>query len=192
MTDELSKLFGSPARAKLLRLFLFNPKQSFGLAEVVLRARILEKEARHELNLFFTLGIVERKVRGKGIRYQLNQSFQYVAALQNLLLNAPARGADILAGIRPSGALKVVILSGIFVGEWDGNLDLLIVGDKVKERKLKDALRRLEAEIGKEIRYAFLTTEDFLYRLNMNDKLVRDVLDYSHKVVLDRLSIGLK
>ena len=192
MTDELSKLFGSPARAKLLRLFLFNPKLSFSLGETVERARVLEREARRELNLFFTIGLVERRVRGKGLRYQLNQSFEYTAALQNLLLNAPARAADILAQVRPAGTLKVVILSGIFVGEWDGNLDVLVVGDKIKERKLKEALRRIEADIGKEIRYAFLSTEDFLYRLNMNDKLVRDVLDYSHKIVLDRLAIGLK
>lgn len=192
MTDELSKLFGSPARAKLLRLFLFNPKQSFSLADVVVRARVTDKEARRELNLFFSIGLLERKVRGKGFRYQLNQSFEYVAALQNLLLNAPARAADILARVRPSGSLKALILSGIFVGEWESNLDLLVVGDKIKERKLKDALRKLESEIGKEIRYAFLSSEDFLYRLNMNDKLVRDVLDYSHKIVLDRLNITPK
>ena len=192
MTDELSKLFGSPARAKLLRLFLFNPKATYSLTDVVARARISSAEARRELNLFFSIGIVERRVRGTGLRYQLNQSFEYVAALQNLLLNAPARASDILARVRPAGTLKVVILSGIFVGEWESNLDLLVVGDKVKERKLKDALRKLESEIGKEIRYAFLSTEDFLYRLNMNDKLVRDVLDYSHKIVLDRLTIGLK
>ncbi|MEI7719611.1 MAG: hypothetical protein WCI89_00145 [bacterium] len=191
MTDELSKLFGSPSRAKLLRLFLFNPKQSFSPAEAVARARVLDREARRELNLFFSIGVVERKIRGKGFRYQLNTSFEYVAALQNLLLNAPARGADILAHVRPAGTLKVVVLSGVFMGEWEGSLDLLIVGDKIKERILRDALRKFEAEIGKEIRYAFLSTEDFLYRLNMNDKLVRDVLDYPHKVVLDRLNFGL-
>ena len=42
------------------------------------------------------------------------------------------------------------------------------------------------------MKYALLTSEELTYRLNMNDKLVRDVLDYPHKVVLDRLNFGRK
>jgi hypothetical protein len=57
---------------------------------------------------------------------------------------------------------------------------------------LRERIRSLEAEIGKEIRYALLSSENFYYRLNMNDKLVRDVIDYPHSIVLDRLNIGLK
>ncbi len=192
MTDELSKLFGSAARVKLLRLFLFNPRQSFTVADVAERARVSEAEARHETALFERIGLVERAARGKGIRFALNASFEYVTALQNLLLNAPARSADIVSRLRGIGSLKMVVLSGVFVEEWSGRLDILIVGDKVQERKLRERIRQLEAEIGKEMKYALLTSEELTYRLNMNDKLVRDVLDYPHKVVLDRLNFGRK
>ena len=88
--------------------------------------------------------------------------------------------------------LKLVVLSGIFVGEWDLQLDLFIVGDRMQERKLRDRIKQLEAEIGKELRFALLSSEDFYYRHNMNDKLVRDVLDYPHKIVVDKLNIRLK
>ena len=47
----------------------------------------------------------------------------------------------------------------------------------------------LEAEIGKELRYAAFETGEFNYRLGMYDKLVRDILDYPHTVVLDRLGL---
>ena len=50
----------------------------------------------------------------------------------------------------------------------------------------------LEAEIGKEVRYAWMSTSDFFYRLNMSDRLLRDMFDYPHAIVLDRLDIGLK
>ena len=43
----------------------------------------------------------------------------------------------------------------------------------------------LEAEIGKELAYAVFDTPDFLYRANMYDKLVRDVIDFPHEKVLD-------
>ncbi len=193
MTDDLQKLFGSVARVKLMRLFLFNPKLSFSADDVVSRARITHDEAKHELGLLLRAKLIsEKNLKGKGVRFALNLKFEYVRALQNLLLNAPARGDDILERLRGVGPLKLIILSGIFMGEWEGHLDLLIVGDKVKEKLVRDRIRQLEAEIGKEMRYSLLSTENLYYRLNMSDKLIRDVLDYPHRVVLDRLNIGIK
>ncbi|MBY0293708.1 hypothetical protein K2Q08_00010 [Patescibacteria group bacterium] len=192
MADGLQKLFGSPARVKLLRLFLFNPRQTFTVADAAKRARVHDEEARKEILLFINAGIVMRAPRGKIVRYMLNAEFEYVAALQNLLLNAPTRGKDIVSRIRRTGTLKMVVLSGIFMGEWEGLLDLLLVGDRMKDKKLREEIKKLEAEIGKEIRFTLLSTDEFFYRLNLNDKLVRDVLDYPHSIVFDRLDIGLK
>lgn len=192
MADGLQKLFGSPARVKLLRLFLFNPRQSFSIADAAKRARVTDSDARKEINLFISTNVVTRASRAKGVRYVLNSDFEYVAALQNLLLNAPARGKDIVEHVRKAGTLKMVILSGIFLGDWDSLLDVFIVGDRIKEKKLREEIRKLEAEIGKEIRFTLLNTDEFFYRLNLNDKLVRDILDYPHSIVYDRLDIGLK
>ena len=189
--DGLEKLFGSPARVKLLRLFLFNPRQSFSLRDLAARSRTLAKDVRREVATLTMAGLVERKARSRG-RYALNVKFEYTAAMQNLLLNAPRRAGDIIKRLRGVGSIKMIILSGIFVGEWEERLDLLVVGDKIKERKVRERIRGLEAEIGKEIRYALLPSEEFYYRLNMNDKLVRDILDYPHLIILDRLNIGLK
>ena len=50
-------------------------------------------------------------------------------------------------------------------------------------------IKNLEAEIGKELRYVYFSTEDFKYRLSMCDKLMRDILDYPHKKVLNKLGI---
>lgn len=136
--------------------------------------------------------MIDRSTRGKGVRYGLSKKFEYTAAMQNLLLNAPKRAGDIVKRVRGTGTIRMIILSGIFMGEWEDRLDILIIGDRVKERMLRERIRGLEAEIGKEIRYALLTTERLNYRLNMNDKLVRDVLDYPHAIVLDKLNIGLK
>jgi hypothetical protein len=192
MDDGLEKLFGNPARVKLLRLFLFNPRQSFAVPDIASRSRVPDREVRRELSLFLTAGMIERSTRGKGIRYGLSAKFAYIAAMQNLLLNAPKRANDIVKRVRGTGTIRMIILAGIFVGEWEERLDVLIVGDKVKERMLRERIRGLEAEIGKEIRYALLSSENFYYRLNMNDKLVRDVLDYPHTVVFDKLNIGIK
>lgn len=192
-SDPLAKLFGSVARVRLLRLFLFNPRVSYTVPEAAGHARVPERTVRKELNLFAAAGLVKRaRLRSPGARWGLNPEFEYLSAMQDLLINAPERAKDIAGRLKGVGQIKLVILSGIFVGEWDGRLDLFVVGDRIKDKKLGMTVRRLEAEMGKEIRYSVLTTEQFHYRLGLSDHLVRDVLDYPHTIVLDKLNIGLK
>lgn len=194
MADPLQKLFGSDARIKLLRLFLFNPKAVYTVPDAAQRSRVPERTARKELALFSSIGLIKRNPtrRGSGLRYTLNSEFSYLSVLQNLLLNAPERAKDIFERVRAAGVIKLIVVAGIFVGDWEGRLDILIIGDRIKDKRLRSRMRTLESEIGRELRYAMLATDDFLYRVNMNDKLVRDVLDYPHRIVHDRLNIGLK
>jgi len=194
MADPLQKLFGSDARIKLLRLFLFNPKQTYTVPDAAQRARVPERTARKELTVFSSIGLIRRSPtrKGSGLRFSINGEFGYLNVLQNLLLNAPERAKDIYERVRPSGVIKLIVVSGVFVGDLDGRLDVLIVGDRIKDKRLRARMRKLESEIGRELRYAMLPSDDFLYRLNMNDKLVRDIMDYPHKIMVDKLNIGLK
>jgi DNA-binding Lrp family transcriptional regulator len=191
MTDPLIKLFGSHARLKLLRLFLFNPSTPFTAAEAAERARVSSAEARRELGNLKQSGLL-RRARGKVTRYAVDERFVYLGALKNLILNTKYRGESVPERLRSAGTIKLVVLTGVFVGDVEGGLDMLIAGDRVREHVLREKIKSLEAELGRELRYALLGTADFLYRLNMNDKLIRDVMDYPHRIVYDRLDIGLK
>ena len=62
---------------------------------------------------------------------------------------------------------------------------MLIVGDRLKKNILAQIIKGLEAEIGKELDYVVLDTEEFKYRLDMYDKLVCDILDLPHMKLLD-------
>lgn len=191
MTDPLIKLFGNHAKLKLLRLFLFNPSDAYSVAEAAERSRVSAAAVRRELINLWQAGVL-RKGRGKTVRYDLNEKFPYLQALKDLLLNTARRGASVPERLRNAGVIKLIILTGVFVGDVEAGFDMLIAGDRVREPVLREKIRGLEAELGRELRYALLSTEDFLYRLNMNDKLVRDCLDYPHRIVYDRLDIGLK
>jgi len=192
MTDPLPKLFGTPARVKLLRLFLFNPKQSFTTADAAARTRVQSRDAAREVKLFYSIGLIEKASRTKITRYTLDSDFKYTEVLQGLLLNPTTKGEEVVQHVRKVGAVKLIILSGIFMGEWEGRLDMLVVGERINEKKLQDRVRTFEAELGRELRYASVTTDNFYYRLNMSDKLVRDILDYPHRIALDKLNMGLK
>ncbi len=89
MTDTLSKLFGSAARVKLLRLFMFNAEQAFTAPEAAARIRSSVKNTTREMALLRKLGVVAREGRTAVPRYKLNDTFSYLRALQALLLKRP-------------------------------------------------------------------------------------------------------
>ncbi|MBP6980093.1 hypothetical protein KBB41_03570 [Candidatus Curtissbacteria bacterium] len=91
-----------------------------------------------------------------------------------------------LSGI---GKIKAIIVSGIFIQNPESRLDILVVGDDVSPGRLKTVIGNMESEIGKELRFALLDTADFKYRQGVCDRLVRDVFEYPHKVVVDKVGI---
>ena len=66
---------------------------------------------------------------------------------------------------------------------------MLIVGNSVSKPSLTSAIKSIEAEIGRELMYVYFEKEDFEYRLGMNDRLIRDVLDYPHQLLLDKINL---
>ncbi len=189
--DPFVKLFGSVTRVRLLRLFLFNPKKTFTASEASERVRAPQREASRELQILVAAGLL-RAGRGAKTRFSVDEHFPYFSSLQQMLLHAPLRGNDVYSRMRATGVIKLVILAGIFTGEFENRLDLLVVGDRINERRLRTAIKLLEADTGAEIHYASLATPDFQYRLTVSDRLLRDVFDYPHRIVFDKLDMGLK
>ncbi len=122
----------------------------------------------------------------------LNESFEFARPLQSLLLNAAIEGDSVVSRFRGAGNIKLLILAGVFAGELEGSLDILVVGDRINDKKLRERVRKLESDLGRELRYATLTSPDFHYRLSMSDHMIRDILDFPHRILVDKLQIGLK
>src|SRR3989344_4209298 len=60
----------------------------------------------------------------------LDETFPYIKELQALLIGSmPIWSGDLVNRLKRAGNIKVVITSGVFVGELDGRLDILVVGD---------------------------------------------------------------
>lgn len=185
--ETLGKLFGTPARLKLLRLFYFNDDTAFTIAEAAFRTKVAKDAARKEMTILTTAGFLKKKA-GKG-GYVANKKYAHYQALQQFLRDTTdVSDADILAKLRRAGTLRLVTLSGIFTGAIESKIDLLIVGDRLEEKVLANAVHSLEAELGRELRYATFTTEEFKYRVGVYDRLLRDTFDYPNRPLLDRIS----
>lgn len=188
--EPLAKIFGSPARLKTLRLFVFNKDTAFTVAEVAGRAKIAKAAARREVADLVSAGLIRKKGSQSPTRYQVNPNFEHLNALETFVRETTSvRPQDIIAILRRAGTLKLVALSGLFSGILEPQVDLLVVGDSLDERALTNAVHALEAELGREIRFAFFTTPDFRYRLGVYDRLLRDVFDYPHRVLIDKIGL---
>lgn len=191
--DPLAKLFGSAARVKLLRLFLFNDDLTFLAATAAFRARLTKDAARRELTQLVNAGILRKKAGKSPVAYMADKRFPHYDALKVFLrTTTDISDAAIINSLKKAGTVKLVVLSGLFTGALESKVDVLIVGDRLEERPLATAIHALEAELGREIRFACFTSEQFKYRLGVYDRLLRDVFDYPNRVILDRIGLAAK
>ncbi len=186
----LAKLFGSEARLKTIRLFVFNQTTAFTLAELAIRTKLSKDAVRRELTTLLAIGLIRKKGSQTPVRYQVNPRFEHLGALDIFIRETTSvRPKSIVAALRKAGTLRLVALSGFFTSILEPQIDLLIVGDNLEERVIASTVRSLEAEFGREIRYASFATADFRYRLGIYDRLLRDVFDYPHRILIDKIGL---
>ncbi|MFA6269587.1 MAG: hypothetical protein WC657_00015 [Candidatus Paceibacterota bacterium] len=204
--EVLEKLFGSAAKVKIIKLFLFNPNSAFDTAQTAERAKVSGPIARREIANLNKIGFLKPKSYTKEIRRQKNRTiktfhkrtngwtldpkFPYIEAIKIFLSNInPFRNKDIIDKISRAGKIQLLIISGLFIKEPDSRADLLVVGDGFKQNQLDNIIKTIESEIGKEIRYAVFETSEFKYRLSMFDKLIKDILEYPHEKIINKLNL---
>lgn len=186
MSKSVSHIFGGEAKVKIMRLFIFNPGVVFSPSEVAHRAQERAKRAWAELRILTKAGLVRRRARG----FTLNSSYLYLPAIENFLIDAaPISEQEIVKKVARAGVIKLVLISGVFLHNRDSRVDILVVGDHLSQAKLLSAISSIEAELGKELRYAVFETVDFQYRLGVYDKLIRDILESRHKKILNKLGV---
>ena len=203
--EILPKLFGSKERIKLLKLFLYSPNLFFSQTDIAKRTKIKTAALKRELELFEEMDFVavkklmaaptpvgKKKARSKmatkGRVWSLNQDFFYLEHLRSMF------NADFLAShdelaerFKNCGKIKLVVLSGLFMPDGGTRADLLIVGDDLRRSAIESIIATIESELGRELIYAVLDTRDYHYRFQTSDRFVRDVMDYPHRRLIDKL-----
>lgn len=210
--ETLGKIFGTPARVKVMKLFLSNETVAFDSEDISKRTKVTPSTITKELNLLNKVGFIKKTSFYKEIQQKnkktknkpaeikiikkkfngwvLDDKFTYITPLQNLLVNISSLASpESLKKISKSGKIKLVLVAGVFIQNPDSRVDMLVVGDNIKNSSLKSAIELLESEIGKEVQYVVFDTTEFQYRMNIYDKLVRDILDYPHHKLINRLGI---
>jgi len=191
MGRELHRLFGSVARLKLLRLFLFNRELVYTKDEIATHTKISKDKLSKELSAlksmeFITLWDHTGNTQG----WTLDENYPYTDALFDFLMaTLLADKEEIALEIKHTGNIKSLLLSGFFSKAVQSPVDVFIVGDRINQKELAKCIEKLEALVGKELRYTALSTQEFKYRKGVNDRLTRDIFDYPYMVLIDKVGI---
>ncbi len=205
MSDFLSKLLDSNERARVIRTLISHDTQPLAIGEISKRAGVTPRVALRELKALAGMNLLIRSKRmvvqtgsARGKKkiskaeecWILDKESRQVKALSLFVHEvSPTQFLEVERALKTTGRLSTVILSGVFMGDPSRPADLIIAGDAMNERRLERVVRDLEPKFGREIRYTLLSTPEFRYRLTVQDRLLRDVLDFPHRVLFNRAGL---
>lgn len=194
--ETLETLFSSAARVRILRTFLFQPQKTFSASDIAERTDVASTTARSHADDLTAIDLLE-EVADKDytsgqsvVAWKLNRNSSLRRPLHEIMLKHQGiTPEDIKKRLERVGDISLLILSGIFSGTDDRPIDVLIAGSDIDTTKLSRSLTRIEKTFGTELRYTHLSKEEFDYRHNAYDRLIRDVLDYPHHVLIDEKNV---
>lgn len=182
-----SELLSSKPKTNLLNLFLSFPMRAFSVTELRLSTGCSTATLKDTLKDLLKMGFVNMVEKNKVKYYQMNRQFNLYPELVGLLRRSKRMPEDLLAKqAERLGEPKFVALTGVFVGKVRVETDILIVG-KVSPAKLEKLLDLAEKFAEQEIAFTVFSTEEFEYRKVMNDRFLKNVLEHSPVVVVDKL-----
>lgn len=192
MSETLEVLFGSKARTRILRFFLLNPEKECEIADVAKKNMIPLASTRKEINELKKIRFVVEKIKKGKKYYALDQEFHFYPELKGLIAKSTASPqCKSLGKIKGIGDVKLLLVSGIFLNYPKSKVDIVLVANNVSRGKLKNVMNNLEAEIGKEVSFVLLNSEEFKYRLDMLDRFLLDFMEGPHTELIDKIP-GLK
>lgn len=185
----LEDIINSKTSSKVLAFYLAAPARSFSIFEISRRLRIPYLKTSHVLN-----GLVEKRVlkrfTKKGKKYYiLNSRYLLLPELRKNFKKVSKYTDELIEAVKKLGNIRAAFLSGIFTGYGNLPVDILLVG-KVNLQKLDAFLKSAEKLMGQEINYSIMSSKEFVQRRNTFDRFIKDIFDYNHLVIIDKLKKG--
>ncbi len=190
----IEQLFGSKTRVKLLQLFCSNPNRSFYVREITRKIDEQINSVRRELANLLSIGIIKSDTKDNNrLYYEVDQDYPYFKPLAEIF------GSGTMAAVAPDapsveleaqelkhlGKVDLALLTGQITRDDRSGVDALFVGD-INPTQVAKYVAELEEKEGLELRYTVMTTEEFAYRQEVNDRFLSLVLESKFQVLLDK------
>lgn len=188
MSETLETLFGSKAKTRILRFFLLNPDKECRVMEIAKKNMIASEAVRKEIKELKKIKFLTEHKK-KGVKfYSLDRTFHFYFELKNLFAKSTySPQCKSLVKLKKIGDVKLALISGVFINYPKSKVDMVLVANNVSRGKLRSVMNSLEAEVGKEISYVMMSSDEFKYRLDMLDRFLIDFVEGSHIELVDKV-----
>ena len=189
----IEQLFGSKTRVKLLNLFYSNPNRSFYVREITRKIDEQINSVRRELANLLSIGIISSDTNNNRLYYEVNQEYEYYKPLATIFggdkgttnVKLATEDKKVVNPIKSIGNVELAIFTGHFTRDDSSGVDVLIVGD-INPTQLSKYMSDLEKQEGQDLRYAVLSSDDFKYRREVNDRFITLVLNSKKQIIADK------
>lgn len=197
----LEQLFGSETRYKLLQIFVKNPEKTFFVRELVRQTNGHIHAVRRELANLEHLGIIRSIDMPNGANpwgdsapsdkkkkfYTFAPGCFIFEELKSLFAkDAQESKAECIKELGALTCVDYLLVSGVFTNEDHASIDVLIVGSPHKEAVGK-IMHECENAFARELRYTIMSSKEFLYRRDVVDRFIYDIIDKKHTILVDKL-----
>ena len=186
----LSDLAASPLRLKVVVYFFRRPNDRGSAMDVATTLHVSRTAVQRELQALERLEFVRARKNGRTKTYTANTGHPLFTSFARFLADALTPSDKKLAELfRPILGVQLVVSAGLLQSEPKSPVDLLIVSRNSNTRALVAAVKKAEVMAALPLRYAILSASEYRDRRQAYDRLLRDVFEYRHAVVLERGSL---
>jgi len=174
----LNKLFSSKARVEILKLFLFNPDDSFYQRQISMLTRQSIRGVQREVEKLQSIGLIEKSAQGNRLYYRVNRNCSIFEDLKRILFKTTGIAEALKGKLVKSDSIKIAFVYGSYAkGEesLSSDIDLLVIGN-ITLKELSRLLSKSKSEIGRETNYTVFKAGEFRKRIKQKDHFLNTVL----------------
>jgi len=190
----LENLFSSTARVKILNTFLLNSDKRYYIRQLARDLDLQVNAVRRELDNLAKIDLIKEDENSsknrKSVRdikyFIVNSDYIFYHELRKIFSKARLLKADqFFNDLQKLYTPKLLILSGLFLSDFEANIDILIVAPKKAKDKIISLIEDLEKEISHELNYTYLSESEFTYRVQVMDRFLGDYLKRKKRILVN-------
>ena len=185
MFQELTKLFATTLRIKLIKFFALQEHEWFSPLTVS-GAIGSRQQVPSELKALERMGVLVSKRDKHGRVYRFNGEYEQSLLVHDFVISATTPNDHVIAKLFRPLSPYLVIAAGALAAESRGQVDLLVVTKRTKDPRLTKAVKKLESLTAVPVRYLVLEVGEYLARREGFDRVLRDIFDFHHRTIIGR------
>jgi len=174
----LEELFSSKARIEILKLFLFNPDNSYYQRQIATLTNQSIRGVQREVKKLEKISLIEESLDGNRKYYKVNKTCPVFENLKRIFLKTVGIGEVLRKGFKKSNVIKLAFIYGSYArGEenFSSDIDLFVVG-KIKARELSSFLAKFKREMGREINYSIYSLQEIKRKISQQNHFLNAIL----------------